>query len=160
MAREHAFEITSTLRAPAEEVWRFVSRLEGVNHELWPLAQMTSPREARGLDIGAAPLGAPLFRSWVLFLGVLPVDYDDLMIARVDDGASGSFGFLETSTMLTQRTWRHERVIERDGVGCSVSDRLAFAPRVPALGVAFEAMFRLAFHNRHRRLRARFGAGV
>lgn len=115
---------------------------------------MTSPSSAQRFSIEQAPLGVPLFRSWVLLFGVVPIDWDDLFLERVDTEAP--FGFVETSTMLTQRVWRHERRIEDDGDGCIVVDTITFAPRVALLGALFSPMFRLAFRHRHRRLRARF----
>src|SRR6185503_11303207 len=95
-----------------------------------------------------------LFRCWVLLLGILPIDYDDLTLVRVEPGR----GFLESSTMLSQRRWRHERLLEAVAGGCRVTDRIEFEPRVPVPVPVFGAVFRFFFRHRHRRLAAWFAA--
>jgi len=76
---------TSELRAAPESVWARVSSLQGINHELGPWMRMTAPRGAE-LSVDAVPLGQRWFRSWILLLGVLPFDYDDLCLERIDAG--------------------------------------------------------------------------
>jgi len=127
--------------------------MSGVNRELAPLARMTVPREFASLDLERAPLGQRAFRSWILALGFLPIDYDDLTFVELEPGHR----FLERSTMLTQRVWEHERVVEPAGAGCVISDRVRFEPRIPVLGPLFLVVFRLAFRLRHRNLRRLFG---
>jgi ligand-binding SRPBCC domain-containing protein len=114
---------------------------------------MTTPRGARELNLAEVTPPARLGRSWVLLLGVLPVDYDDIGIAELDPGRR----FLERSTMATMRSWQHERTIDPVDGGCIISDHLAFEPRaaVPG-GIARRIVVRL-FAHRHRRLRAYFG---
>lgn len=126
--------------------------MRGVNDELAPIFRMTHPR---GLDRlpDDAPTGVRLFRSWVLFLGVLPVDFDDLTLVRIDPGE----GFLERSQLLTARLWEHERTLESMPDGTLLSDRIAFEPRVRALGPLLFRITRGLFRHRHRRLRKRFG---
>ena len=143
------FTISSTLPAPAESVWEFVTSPEGVNHELGPLLRMTVPR-GTDLVIREGHLG----RSWVLLAGVLPVDYDDLYIARLDPGR----GFSERSVMGSARAWHHDRSVEAlAGGGCQVTDRIGFEPRVRSAGGLQQRVLGLLFRWRHRRLRDRFG---
>jgi ligand-binding SRPBCC domain-containing protein len=144
----HEFEVTSVVPASPERVWERVSTMEGVNHELMPLARMTHPRHFTRLDPSAARPGQRLFRSWILFLGVVPVDYDDLTLVRVEPGR----GFLESSPLLSQRRWIHQRTLEAVGGGCRVTDRIRFEPRLPVGGRALVTLFRLVFRHRHRRL--------
>lgn len=154
MAREHVVVMESALSSPAAQVWASISTMAGVNDELAPLLVMTSPKEARVLDIGAAPTGVKLFRSWVLLFGVLPIDYDDLFLASVTPGV----GFVETSTLMSAKKWRHERTIEPlSDHACRVADRLTFEPRLPLIGAALEGIVRTLFAHRHRRLRRKFG---
>ncbi len=154
--RTYTFARSTDLAASAERVWRFVTTMQGVNHELHPLVHMTAPREATGLDISAAPTGVKLFRSFVLAFFVFPIDYDDIHLAQVD--RAPPYGFVETSTMFTQRTWRHERVVEPLGeVTSRVTDRITFEPRIALLGGLFAMMFEMAFAHRHRRLAKTFG---
>lgn len=151
--REQRFEVTSVVAASPDVVWRRVSTIAGVNAELMPLARMTCPAAFAGRSLADAPLGRRAFRSWLLLFGVLPFDWDDLCLVRVEPGR----GFLESSTMLSQRRWVHERTLEPAAEGCRVTDRLAFEPRIPLTGPLFGPVFRLAFRWRHHRLRHAFG---
>jgi hypothetical protein len=149
------FEVASVLPATPAEVWERVATIAGVNEELRPLARMTCPRglaEVR-LDAAGDRLGERLFRSWILLFGVLPVDYDDLTLVRVEPGR----GFLESSTMLSQRRWVHERTLASVPGGCRVTDRVCFEPRLPLPGRLLRAVFRFFFRHRHRRLARHFG---
>jgi hypothetical protein len=154
MARSYEFSFSSTLAVSAQQAWEHASSLAGVNRELAPLARMTYPAAAAVLTPATVPLKQRLFRSWILLFGVLPVDYDDLTLMELEPGRR----FLEHSTMLSQRDWVHERIIEAADQGCRVSDRLRFVPRVALLGPLYLAMFRLTFRLRHRNLVRLFGA--
>jgi ligand-binding SRPBCC domain-containing protein len=150
--REWGFIVRSSLEAPAEAVWNRVVTMAGVNDELWPFLRMTHPP---GLDRlpDDVPTGVRLFRSWILLFGVLPIDYDDLTLVKVEPGR----GFLESSKLLTSRRWEHERTIEAALDGCVLADRITFEPRLRAAGPLLHRIIRLIFANRHRRLRKRFG---
>ena len=149
------FEITSELAAGAEEVWAHATSPAGVNYEMAPWLRMTFPRDVEVRTKAWTP-GHTLFRSWLLVGGVLPLEYDDVAFVAVDPGRR----FLERSTLLSQRVWEHERVVEPlgpSGDACRVTDRLGFEPRIASLGAVYEAVFRRVFAHRHRRLRKRFG---
>jgi hypothetical protein len=96
----------SELQAPPEAVWARVASLEGINYELGPWMRMTAPRGAE-LSHSTVPLGRRWFRCWILLFGVVPFDYDDLCVERLDPGRR----FRECSTMLTARRWEHERTL-------------------------------------------------
>ena len=146
--------ISSELAAPVSEVWSHIASLEGVNHELGPWFRMTAPAGTE-LSPATVPLGQPWFRSWLLLLGVLPVDYDALCIERIE----AERGFLERSSMLSARVWEHERTLEAlPAGGTRVSDRVEFVPRIRLTARLHRAVIRALFAHRHRRLRARFGA--
>jgi ligand-binding SRPBCC domain-containing protein len=146
-------ECESRLAAPAPLVWERVSTFAGVNDELRPIMRMRPPAHVRGLDLSHAVPGEPIGRCWMLLLGVLPIDYDDLTLVSVEPGR----GFSERSTMLSMRAWEHDRAIEPDGDGCRVRDRLALEPRLPGTGALLELVVRGLFRHRHRRLRRRYG---
>ena len=149
------FSISSVLEAPRADVWAHASSPAGINDEMFPLARMTFPKAVTALTPETVPVGTRIGRSWVLLFGVLPVDYDDVTLVRLDEGR----GFLERSTMLTQRVWQHERCLEDEpGGGCRITDVIEFEPRLPGIGALQRPIFRLFFANRHRRLRRRFGA--
>ena len=148
------FRVASHLAAGADDVWGRVITPAGINHELMPIVRMTVPRGFDGLDPASVQLGHPIGRSWILLLGVVPIDYDDITLVRLDPGR----GFLERSPMLTQREWEHERTIAPDGAaGVLLTDRVRFQPRLPIPARWLRPLYRTVFRHRHRRLRAEFG---
>jgi ligand-binding SRPBCC domain-containing protein len=98
-------------------------------------------------------LSAPAEAVWARVTTIDGVndDYDDLTIVELEPGRR----FLERSPMLSMRLWQHERIVEPDGDGCTVTDRLTFEPRVP---VPAAPLIQVLFRHRHRRLRRRFGS--
>jgi ligand-binding SRPBCC domain-containing protein len=146
-------ELESLVAASPARVWERASTFRGINHELGPLLRMTAPRGLRRLDPSEMVVGEPLGRSWLLLLGVLPIDFDDLTLVELEPGRR----FLERSRMLSMRVWEHERTLEGAGDGCRVRDRLAFEPRLPGTGALLQRIVRATFRHRHRRLRAHFG---
>jgi len=154
MRRRAEFEIGSRLDAPAAAVWERAMSAEGINAELRPLLQMTVPRGLDSLDLHELEPG-PLGRSWLLLFGLVPLDYDQIGLARIEPGR----GFLERSTMLSQRLWEHERTIEPAAVGSGATlvDRLAWEPRLPLPGRLLRPLIAALFRHRHRQLRAHFG---
>jgi hypothetical protein len=144
----------SRLNADAGEVWERIASLEGINYELRPLLRMTAPAELTSLDPGEIPVGTCIGRSWILLFGVLPFDYDDLTLVRLEPGR----GFLERSRMLTQRLWEHERTLEPHPPGtCTLTDRVRFEPRLGLPGRPVAPVVQAIFRHRHRRLRRFFG---
>lgn len=142
----------SSLPVPTGVLWRWISSVEGIRAEMWPLMRMTVPRGLRSLtDLPVTP-GVPLFRSWLLLLGVLPIDYSDLTLLQIDPGC----GFIEQSAMGTMVLWRHERRIlpgTRGPGTVLLVDEPSFCPRLAApLSTWF---VRLLFRRRHAVLRAR-----
>jgi ligand-binding SRPBCC domain-containing protein len=146
-------ERTTQLAAPSADVWASAVTPEGINYELRPWMRMTMPRGLRERTVEDVQPGERPGRSWLLLFGVLPVDYDDLGIAELEPGRR----FVERSTMLSMRTWQHERIVEPAGRGCTVTDRLTFEPRIPGLGRFSRAVIEFLFRHRHRRLAERFG---
>ncbi len=144
---------TSYIPAPRESVWDFVTTPEGINHELMPVIRMTVPAGLRRLGTAHIGGGQSLGRSWILALGLIPIDYDAIFVAELDPGHR----FLETSTMLSMRVWRHERTLKDWGEGCSVTDDVSFELRAPLAGIpgltyVIRSLIRRIFAHRHRRL--------
>jgi hypothetical protein len=155
MERRGEFLIASTLRAEPAAVWERAMSAEGINAELGPLLRMTVPRNLESLDLHGLEPG-PLGRSWLLLFGLVPVDYDDIGLERIEPGR----GFLERSTMLSLRLWEHERTIEPGEAGRTViSDRLAWEPRLPLPGRLGRPLIAAVFGHRHRQLQRHFGGG-
>lgn len=144
--------LESSLPVPAGRLWQWIISVEGIRAELWPLMRMTVPRGIRSLaDLPVTP-GVPLFRSRILLFGILPIDFSDLTLQRIDAGS----GFVEQSAMGSMALWRHERRI-LPGIGgpgtTLLVDELVFRPRFAARVVAW--LVRRLFQHRHAVLRAR-----
>ncbi len=152
---EGELRIASRLRVDPETLWRHASSPDGVNLELRPLLRMTFPPGTEDLARTWQP-GERLFRSWILLFGLLPVEYDDLVLIEVEEGRR----FLERSSLLSQKVWEHERTIEPVAGGSRLSDRVRFVPRVAFLAPLHGFVFRLVFRLRHRNLRRAFGGGA
>ncbi len=158
MALDDQVSISTHLAVPAEMVWSRAVTEEGINDELAPVLRMTMPPGLRGKTIDDVEVGVELGRSWILLGGLLPVDYDDLRLAELEPGRR----FLERSRTLTFAVWQHERVVEPDGDGCRVSDRLGFElkpvlKRVPGAARMARSIVGALFRHRHRRLQRRYG---
>jgi ligand-binding SRPBCC domain-containing protein len=151
-------ERTTGLAADARAVWRQVTTPRGINDEFKPWMRMTVPRRLRDVSLDEVELGVRLCRSWVLLLGVLPFEYDDLVLVERGPGMR----FLERSSTLAARTWQHERTVVPSGPGCELTDRISLEPRpafarLPGAATVVGRVVREIFRHRHRRLRARFG---
>lgn len=154
LQRSAEIVVASRLDAPAEEVWERVTTPEGINDEMRPWLRMTIPAGVESLDPESIVLGEPIGRSWILLFGLLPFDYDDLTLVRLEPGR----GFLERSTMLSQRLWEHERTVESNGDdGCTVADRVHWQPRLGLPAQPLRPVIAWFFRHRHARLRRRFG---
>lgn len=140
----------SEVAASAEEVWSWATSVSGLRAEMHPVLKMTFPKDkARILDFQVVP-GKPLFRSWILLFGVLPIDRSDLTMLEVEQGR-----FIEQSPMVSMRLWRHERIIVPTREGALVTDKLEFSPRFAApLVRLFVKRF---FEHRHSVLQRVFG---
>jgi len=150
----HHLRFTSDLAATPEQLWAAASDTAGINRELRPWLRMTFPARVSTLGPETVPLGERLCRSWVLLFGVLPIDYDDIVLAAIDPPR----GFSERSSMLTCRLWGHDRTLEPlPGGGCRVIDALSFTPRLLVPGALLVRIVGAVFRLRHRNLRRDFG---
>jgi ligand-binding SRPBCC domain-containing protein len=149
-------EHVSVVGAPVDQVWARVVTPEGINDEMRPWMTMSMPRGTGDLTIDDIDVGVPLGRAWIRLFGVVPIDYDHLSIIALDPGRA----FHEKSTMLSMRSWQHERTLTPvDGGSTSVHDRITFEPRIllrPSAGL-FQRVLAAFFAHRHRRLARHFG---
>jgi ligand-binding SRPBCC domain-containing protein len=146
-------ERSSVLHADPHEVWAAVSTIEGVNRELAPWVRMTVPGAATGMRLEDAPLGRPVFTSWLLLLREIPFDRHRLVLVEVEPGRR----FLERSSSWLHRVWQHERIVEPRPEGCRVTDRIMFEPWLPLVGKLARPVVDALFRSRHRALRQRYG---
>lgn len=148
-----ALTFSSRIAVSPQDFWAGQS-LDTVNYELGPWIRMTAPKAWRSVRLATWTTNQqPLFSSWVLLLGVLPVDRH----------AFGSFtfapesGFVEVSSSWVNRLWRHERTVVAQGTGSVVRDSLTFAPRFAVAAPILRVIYGMVFRHRHRRLGARYG---
>lgn len=146
------------LAAPRALVWARVVTPDGIDDEMRPWMTMSMPRRSRSLTIDTVPVGVPLGRAWLRLLGVVPFDYDHLTIVAISPGTS----FHERSTMLSMRSWEHERTLTSVDGATEVHDRVTFRPRLPlpGLGAVLARVVDAFFAHRHRRLVRHFGAAA
>jgi ligand-binding SRPBCC domain-containing protein len=149
-------ERATDLAADVDMVWNHVTTASGVNDELRPWLRMTVPRGWRTRSITEADPGVRIGRSWILLLGVVPFDHDDLTLVEI-----GPHHFVERSPLLSAATWQHERSVEPTPAGCRLRDRLTFEPRplvaaLPGGTRLHRAVISAIFRHRHRRLVRRF----
>jgi hypothetical protein len=105
-----ALEFRSRVAAPPDVVWRVVATMDGVNAELAPWLRMTHPPDRADLRAQMVPPGEVVFHSWLLLLGVLPVDRHALSFESLHER-----GFDERSTSWSNRIWIHRRRVAGDG---------------------------------------------
>ncbi len=146
--------VASHLAAPRAQVWSEVATMAGVNDELAPWVRMTFPADRTQLDDRPVVAGEVVLRSTLLAGGVVPFDRHRLAFESVTPGV----GFVEESTSLLQRRWRHERTLSdaEDG-GCVVVDRIVARPRLALAAPLVRRLVAATFRHRHRRLQARHG---
>jgi len=149
-------EQNSDVAAPVDRVWSRVVSPEGINDEMRPWMTMSMPRGTDDLTIDTIEVGVPLGRAWIRLFGLLPIDYDHLSIVALEPGRS----FHEKSTMLSMRSWQHERSLTpvTDGV-TRVHDRVTFEPRwfMRLSAGLLRRLLAAFFAHRHRRLARHFG---
>ena len=153
-------EVAVRVASSAAAVWAEASTPAGVNAELMPLVRMTFPPGVAALTSADVVCGGLVCRCWMLAGGVVPFDRHSLVFESIhDDPSAASMGFVEESSSLLQRRWRHERTVSViDDHRCEVRDRVTVVPR---LGIARPVVSRivpLVFAHRHRRLERRWGA--
>lgn len=127
-----------------------------VNCELGPWIHMTAPKAWQALRLADWQGGDVRFVSWVLFLGVLPVD-------RHRFGAFSfqpELGFVEDSSSWVMRTWQHARTVQAHGTGCTVQDTIAFQPRIGFLSSLLRPIYSRVFRHRHARLAKRYASPI
>lgn len=152
--RRAEFELTTALACDADTAWARMTTMAGINDEFKPLLQMTAPADVREAGLAGVTPGERICRSWLLLFGLIPIDYDDLVLESIGPGTE----FHERSTMLTQRLWHHDRVVVDTADGCTVTDRVAWESRLPIPGAIQRPIFKTVFRYRHHRLKRYFGA--
>jgi hypothetical protein len=144
--------VISKLRVAPEEFWSTQS-LDAVNDELRPWIHMSAPKVWRHRLPKEWQDAGVLFKSWVLLLGLFPIDLH----------AYGSFSFdpqsgvVERSSSWINSAWQHERTTEPTDTGCVVRDRVTFMPRFAPLGSVLAAIYLRVYLHRHKRLEAMYG---
>ena len=142
---------TSNLKADRGELWCWITSVKGISNGMSPLLRMTVPQGVTGLESFPFELDTPMFRSWLLLFKVIPFDYSDFSLERIDPKES----FVEKSSMGSMRTWKHVRRISPCKNGHTLTDELSFEPRLA--GWLTNKIVRFFFEHRHRQLKQHFG---
>ena len=150
-----SFTYSSSLLVPAETLLATLN-MAGVNAELSPLVRMTAPESFSARSILDWPQQKPLFRSWILLCGFVPVDRHTFFFEVIDPNE----GFSERSTSLTNEYWCHKRSVVSTDSGCRVTDTIAFKSRMPLIDLLFKPVYQGVFWCRHRHLRRRYGGSA
>lgn len=146
---------SSIVAATREQVWARAVTAEGVAHEFGPLLTMRFPAALQGRSIADVPRGRPLGRAWILLGGLIPVEFDDLVIA---DLRAPRF-FRERSELGSCRVWEHRRELEQlPGGTTRVTDTLRAEPRALLPAAVVRLVVGALFSHRHRRLARAFGS--
>ena len=154
MQRSWTFTTQSRISAAPDAVWARVVTPEGINDEMRPWMTMSPPRGAGELLIDIVPVGTgvPVGRAWIRLFGLIPFDYDLLVIAELEPGHR----FLEDSTMLSMRRWVHDRTVDAGEKPDSavVTDVITLEPRLPLrlVGPILRRVLAAFFAHRHRKL--------
>lgn len=154
MTEDISLRFESKLRADRQEVWRWITSIEGIQAEMRPYLRMTAPEGVRSLnDLDISP-GIPMFRSRVFLFGFIPFGHSDMTLVEIEQG----HGFVEQSPMGSMEKWRHERWIKPapgDARCVLLVDELTFRPRFAQRLVGW--FIRRLFEQRHKVLRAALG---
>lgn len=157
MTRDFSLRFESTLHASREQVWKWITSVDGILAEMRPYLRMTTPKGLRSLaDIRVIP-GEPMFRSRIFLFGFIPFGHSDMTLMEFEPGR----GFVEQSPMGSMELWRHERRIEPDPnnpEAVVLIDQLTFRPRFARPIVGW--FIRRIFEHRHRVLRAALGGAT
>jgi len=146
---------SSVVPAPRAQVWAHVVTAEGVADEFGPVLTMRFPAALAGASIADVPLGRPIGRAWILLGGVIPVEYDDLVLVDLE---APRF-FQERSELGSCRVWEHRRELESLADGSTrVTDTLRAEPRGVLPGPVVRMVVTVLFRHRHNRLVRKFSA--
>ena len=94
-------------------------------------------------------------RAWILLAGIVPVEFDDLVIT----GMEAPRYFQERSSLGSCRVWEHRRELDALPDGSTrVTDTLRAEPRTVLPGPVVRMVVGALFRHRHRRLIRKFSA--
>jgi len=88
--RSAEISVSSRLDASPNAVWDRVITPEGINDEMRPYLRMTLPPGVGEINPETVEIGVPIGRSWILLFGLLPIDYDEVCLVRLDPAAASS----------------------------------------------------------------------
>lgn len=180
------FEIKSIVCSDKRSVWNGITTMKGVNLEFFPILKMTCPDN--NLQLNSSHItDIPLFRSWLLLFGLIPIEYDLLKLTKIINEEC----FEEKSSMGLIKEWNHHRYIstvetneknientqnnenntqndddnnnekkdikQQNKSSTLIIDRLSFIPRIPGTGYLLLFVVKALFYYRHWRLKMIYG---
>nr|WP_174505329.1 hypothetical protein [Acinetobacter sp. Marseille-Q1620] len=97
----------SELSASRQQIWQWITSVEGISKEISPYFRMTAPKNIRSINDLQPEAGKKLFRSYIFLFGFLPIDYSDMTLVKLEPEQ----GFIENSPMGSMKNWQHIRSI-------------------------------------------------
>jgi hypothetical protein len=153
MKREFSFQLSSVLNVQKEQLWRDITDMDSINYELMPFVRMTYPESIKSVGIKNAPLNQLLFKSCLLFLGIIPIDVHYLSLENIES----EHRFDENSSSWMHQFWKHSRVLNQlPNCQVNIMDTVHFKPRLFILGYFLLPIYKLVFHHRHNRLKKKY----
>jgi len=145
---------SSTLNIAAEKLWEEVTLMNNVNYELLPFVKMTYPKSTPLFSLARVERGRVIFKSTLLLLGFIPYDRHNMLIKEIGPG----FRFVEDSTSLIMKYWRHTReVTPLQREVSHITDCISFTSRIK-IDFLIRPIIQAIFKHRHHRLQKRYGA--
>lgn len=141
--------VRSKVRVQPEKFWSEQS-IATINYELGPWIQLSAPAAWQNVKLKEWGGKSPLFDSWVLFMGLVPLDHHTF--GSFD--TSQKLRFIENSSSWLNRIWQHERVVKPAPDGCEIVDTVNFSPRLGLMSPFLVKIYTLIFRHRHSRLGA------
>jgi ligand-binding SRPBCC domain-containing protein len=135
----------SELKESPDNMWKWITSAEGINHELFPMLHMSSLSDFSTKKLNTIQLGVPITKSWLLLFGLLPIGISELTLVELHIGER----FIEQSKMSFMKYWRHERMIAPHGTGTIIRDVLTFEPIMLNKSCTF--FIKRLFRNRHKK---------
>ena len=132
-----------------DALWISINCIKSLNRELRPVMYMTCPNDYKEKPFDEYPAGIHTFKSYVLFLGFIPIERTNIKMIQIFPGR----GFSEDSTMIFSSSWKHKRILISDGDGTIVTDELDITHRLIIFKPVLWLFANMIFFVRHGKLK-------
>lgn len=144
-----SFQFETLLNISKKELWEAIWNIDNINKELAPYFSMTSPNAAlTNIDIISIPLNKHLFKSYIFFLKIIPIDLHSLAFKNIEEFEY----FEESSSSLINKHWYHKRKLEAKGEKTLLIDKIEYQHYIECLGKITLPIYKSVFSHRHKKL--------